>query len=85
MTVGSQICDERLSSGIIDLLPDDYLNYEVFSTIISLLPDFEETMIYCKFFDAWNVCNESLFPVMTEEGLCYSFNAMNINELSTDE
>lgn len=85
MSVASQLCDDHLSHGIFDILPIDYMDNTFVSTIVDLLPKFEDTMDYCKFFDKWDDCDTFLFPAITEEGVCYSFNSLSLEELSTDE
>lgn len=89
MSVASQLCDERLTREIFDLLsesdPDSYPDSKFIPTIIKLLPKFADTIVYCKFFDNWNNCSKFLFPVLTEEGLCYSFNKLRMSEMSTTE
>lgn len=85
MSVASQLCDDRLSHDIFDILSIDYMDKTFVSTIVDLIPKFEDTMIHCKFFDKWDDCDKFLFPTITEEGMCYSFNSLPLDELSTDE
>lgn len=43
--------------------------------------DFSDTMFHCKFRNALQTCDQLFKEVITEEGICYTFNALNTDEL----
>lgn len=81
----SQLCDEWVATDLFDFFPDNYSDSSILNTIIDVMPRFEDTMMFCKLFDKWSKCDKYLFPIITEEGLCFTFNAVNINETVTNE
>lgn len=81
----SQICDDRIAFDIFDLSADNFADPSILSHITNLAPKFTDTMVLCKLLDRWTNCDQFLFPMITEEGLCYSFNMLNMNELVSNE
>lgn len=59
----------------------------VFNMFEDMAPTLNDTMRKCQ----WkgngdnNTCSELFVPILTEEGICFSFNALNWNEIYTDE
>lgn len=85
MKIINQICDEGRQAHVFDFFPDDYSDPNILSIISSVAPKFEDTMVFCKLYDKWTSCDQFLFPTITEEGLCYTFNALSLKELATNE
>lgn len=83
MKVASKLCDE--SFDISDEFNDEFMDDSMFETIRAVAPTYSDTMVACRFFDERNC--EKLFQqsTMTEEGLCYTFNAISVPEFSTNE
>lgn len=48
-------------------------------------PSFNDTMFICKFRNTINYCQEYFEEIMTEEGLCFTFNVLNGSELYNKE
>lgn len=64
---------------------DHFANAPLFSTIIEMAPVLDDTVRLCNWFDGLKNCSDLFVPVITEEGLCFSSNALNSNEIYTDE
>lgn len=84
MKVASQFCNDRIASDVLALLPDEYMDDGVVSTILEMAPKFNDTFIYCKIFGEWKNCNDWLYPIITDFGLCYTFNSLSLKEMLTD-
>lgn len=85
MKVASQLCDEKISKDILNLFADKFMNESILDTIKSMAPQFDETVVACKFADRWVECDKLLFPIFTEDGLCFTFNALNMHDILTNE
>lgn len=83
MKIASLICDETFSQDLLDKFTDDYSEHSMLEIIRNLAPSFDDLMINCTFLDKTN-CSELFYPIITEEGLCYTFNAMSMKETATD-
>lgn len=85
MKVASQICVNDYSRDIWKISPDTYANPQIVQQIIELAPKIDDIMDSCKFRDETKNCNELFSPTITEMGLCFSFNALNHNEIVSNE
>lgn len=85
MKVVAELCDEKMSRDIVSLFVDNYTEYKSSSVIRDVAPDFKNTLVHCGIFGKRQNCNHHFFPFLTEEGVCYTFNMINIDELVTDE
>lgn len=85
MKVASQLCEDRLARDIFDLFTDNFSDNKILSTINNLAPKFEDIMEFCRFADESPSCHTLLYPIITEEGMCYTFNGLSINEIVTDQ
>lgn len=86
MKASCQICDEWLSSDVINLLPDsNFSDNSIFSIITEMAPKFDDFMTYCKLFNRVSKCEELFYPIFTDEGQCYTFNSMQTKDVITNE
>lgn len=85
MKVAAQTCDEWFGSEMRKHFDDNFTDSSFLSDIAQMAPTLEDTMVYCKLFNWVSNCSEIVFPIYTTEGLCFTFNSMNINDILTDE
>lgn len=85
MNAACQICDEEISKDIFAALNDthSFIDTTVHETIYKLLPKFDDTMILCWFMNNRRNCNDLLFPIITDEGVCYTFNGISRNDVAS--
>lgn len=76
-----QVCDSHLSDAM--QLEEEYTS-DIIDKLREMAPTFNETMFFCKFRNALQPCQELFKEVMTEEGLCFTFNVLNSQELYRD-
>lgn len=83
MQSASQVCEIESSEDIFGALNDSYLDGSIFETIYNLTPSIKDTVYISRYMN--NARNCDLFPIITEDGVCYNFNGMNKNDVVTDE
>lgn len=58
---------------------------ECIDYIRELSPTFSEVFEYCEFGNVGYLCEELFSEIITEEGLCYTFNILNSMDLYKEE
>lgn len=86
MKVASQICDGIIAKDIWHYFSDDnYSDQSILEIIKFMAPNFDDSMVFCSFSDEYTDCRPFFTPIITEEGLCYAFNTLNMQEIVTNE
>lgn len=85
MNVASQICDDMSGAEIRSFYFDNFTDDSFPATILKMAPAYDDTMVLCKIFNKWSDCRDLLFPIYTGEGLCYTFNSMNFDDIFTKD
>lgn len=80
----SELCDERVNTDVFKMFTSNFTENSFLSVLSNVAPTFEDTFLSCNFGNKWSICKDVLSPMITEEGICFVFNAMNINEIVTD-
>ena len=78
----SQICQYQVD---FDLGANENLtNSKIVDLIKEGALDFSDTMSYCMWRHKFNSCNEYFVPYLTEDGVCFTFNALDSREVFKD-
>lgn len=80
MKVACHFCEEKIVSSIIQMFSDEYAADSILSIIKDMAPEQHKTILFCKLFGTWTNCENIFFPIITEAGLCYTFNSLNMLE-----
>lgn len=64
---------------------DQYANSSIFEEMFEMAPNLNDSLRHCHWLDESHNCPDLFIPIITEEGICFSFNALNSNEIYTDE
>lgn len=83
MRAVTQLCDAHLVDNFD--LGQNFTGDEIFKTIRDVAPGFNDTMFFCKWRNENNYCTAFFQPILTEEGVCYTFNIQNSREIYTDQ
>lgn len=62
----------------------NFTDDSVYDTIQEIAPDLNDVVAWCIWKEE-DLCIFSLSSVITAEGLCFAFNALNSNEIYTEE
>jgi len=79
----SQICDPHLFKRF--KIGANLAENKIIDMLREVAPTFNETMLYCNFRSEKNSCRNYFEEIMTDEGLCFTFNMLNAKELYRDE
>lgn len=85
MKVALELCEPILSNEILNLFADDYLEVSNVKRFLDLAPTLEDTLVFCRFRDQTTNCSELFDPIVTEDGLCYTFNTLNSIDVRSHE
>lgn len=84
----------RRLNGVVNVCPllpnlvsfkDRFENESIYDTIQDVAPQFEDIFNECFFDDRNYPCSQKMKPILTDDGLCFAFNALNSHEMYTNE
>lgn len=79
----SQVCDAHLNVGL--NMGNLTVDPDIVQTLLDLSPKLHEILFQCKWRNAPDTCAELFSPIVTEEGICYTFNTLNAEEMFRTE
>lgn len=79
-----QVCDDEPFLGVA-LIGNETIGKECIDYLRELSPTLDDVFSYCEFGNKLFSCEELFSEIITEEGLCYTFNILNSTELFEEE
>lgn len=64
---------------------DSFTDESIYDTIQNIAPYLHPSETRCLWTRYLKPCSELFVPVLTEDGICFTFNALNSHEIYTDE
>ncbi|XP_037031858.1 pickpocket protein 28-like isoform X2 [Bradysia coprophila] len=78
-----QICDSHLTDGF--EVGTNFTNSSITDLLRDTAPSSNDTLFICKFRNTVDYCQKYFEEIMTEEGLCFTFNVLNGSELYNED
>lgn len=75
----SLVCDNHLYRG-----GNKTIGYDAIDFLSRVAPQFSDVLWQCKWINQNQTCDTLLTPMLTEEGVCYTFNMLDREELFTN-
>lgn len=63
----------------------NFTDESIFRIIQDVALSLNDTMLYCEWRGMGNFCTALFQPILTEEGVCFSFNDLNSRDIYTEE
>lgn len=79
----SHLCEPHLMESF--QLGKNNTDERIFKIINELAPSFTDIMFFCKYRNKFNLCQNYFKSILTDEGVCFTFNALNSEEVYTDK
>lgn len=79
-----QVCSDSVNKGLNETDEYNFTGPEIFEIIHEVAPSFNETLVDCKFQNKQELCRDYFQQVITEEGLCYTFNSLDPSDIYRD-
>ncbi|KAG4070463.1 hypothetical protein HA402_005695 [Bradysia odoriphaga] len=79
MEAVSHVCDSHLTDKF--KIGGNVTDNSIIDLLKRMAPSFNDTMMLCKFRNKMEYCDDYFEEVLTDEGLCFTFNMINSKEL----
>ncbi|XP_037047236.1 pickpocket protein 28-like [Bradysia coprophila] len=76
-----QLCSDSLNEELNETGRYNFTDNKIFEIIKEVAPSFDETLVNCKFQNREEHCRDYFEEVITEEGLCYTFNSLEPTQI----
>lgn len=83
MAAVSQICDAHLTDNF--ELGTNFTDNRIYEVLKEIAPNFTDTMFFCKWRNTPSYCQSYFEPILTEEGVCFTFNDLRLQDIYTEE
>lgn len=79
----SHMCDFNFPSGI--RFGGKFTNDSIYDVLKDIAPRFSETMYRCEWQNEHLPCDQIFSPMLTGAGICFAFNALNTQDVFTEQ
>ncbi|XP_034487599.1 pickpocket protein 28 [Drosophila innubila] len=77
------VCNTQIVEQDMPLIPGEDVDY--FDVLDRMLPPFERYFFYCRWLSRFNECDKYFRKILTEEGICYTFNGLRPTEIYRED
>lgn len=81
LKVAGQICNELFSAKLLEYFSDNVTDDSIFDEIHKISTTFQDTLVACLFLNTISSCYKYFHEILTEEGICFTFNLLGSDEI----
>lgn len=85
MKAAIQLCSSSTASNMLQFFPEKYADDSLYDEFFKITNAFDANLVGCALFDRLVDCSKIIFPIITDDGFCMSFNSMNLKDFTTNE
>lgn len=79
-----QLCEQKYVNDINYDIFMNFSDHSIFDLLREMSPKFEDSVLHCAWLYQSDDCKVDFKTIITEEGICFTFNALNSRDVYTD-
>lgn len=85
LQAAAQICDDFFAEKVLKEFSGRDFDESIVSVIKEIAQECDETLVICRMLTKDSTCEKYFQDVLTEEGICFTFNLLGASDVATDK